>query len=72
MTDESNTDGTWLLWLVAIVIVGALMASIISSEYEAHTTQSCMDSVVTPDPQSKDYDNQALEFTSEIRKCLRG
>lgn len=71
MTESSNTDGTWLLWIIAILIVSAVMAAILNSEYEAQVTHSCMDAVQTPNPEATDYDRQSLEFSSDIRKCLR-
>lgn len=71
MTESSNTDGTWLLWLIAILIVAAVMAGIIGSEHKAQVTRSCMDTVQTPNPEATDYDQQSLEFSSDIRKCLR-
>lgn len=60
----------WLLLLLvaAVVILGAWVAS---NRYEHEVTRSCMDSVVTPDPQAIDYDKQSLEFAVQIRKCMR-
>ncbi len=72
MTENPEHDSTWGLWLIAIVVVVALMVDAANSQYEEHTTRSCMDNVVTPDPEASDYDQQSLDFTSEIRKCLRG
>ena len=72
MTENPGNDGTWVLWVIAIAIVAAVMGAIISSDYEADTTRSCMDNVATPSPEASDYDRQALDFQAEIRKCLRG
>lgn len=61
----------WLLLLLvaAIVVLGVGWAS---NRYQHEVTRSCMDRVVTPDPEAVDYDKQALEFGVEIRKCMRG
>jgi hypothetical protein len=72
MTESSNSDGTWLLWVIAIVLVAMVFGSIARNEYEDGYVRSCMESVPSPDPSSDDYDMQSLEFASEIRKCMRG
>lgn len=61
----------WLLLLLvaAIVVLGVGWAS---NRYQHEVTRSCMDRVITPDPEAIDYDSQALEFGVEIRKCMRG
>lgn len=60
----------WLLLLLvaAIVVLGVGWAS---NRYQHEVTRSCMDRVVTPDPEAIDYDNQSLEFAIEIRRCMR-
>lgn len=66
-----NKSTAWLLLLLvaAIVVLGVWVAS---NRYQHEVTRSCMDSVVTPDPEAIDYDTQSLEFAVEIRRCMRG
>lgn len=73
MTETTRfvSKGTaWLLLLLvaAIVVLGVWVAS---NRYQHEVTRSCMDSVVTPDPEAIDYDTQSLEFGVQIRKCMR-
>jgi hypothetical protein len=66
---------TTLLWLCVVGLVmtiGLNLMTIGNIQREETVRHSCMDAVVTPDPESTDYDNQALEFTAQIRKCMRG
>lgn len=72
MTERSDTEGTWLLWVIAIAVVASMLGAALHSQYDDQVQRSCMDSVVTPDPEAIDYDQQALDFQAEIRKCLRG
>lgn len=71
-TTNSSSQGTFLAWLVAIVLAVAVVVALGEGAAERETRKSCMDSVQTPDPKAGDYDRQALDFTAEIRKCLRG
>jgi len=74
MTDERTfvSNSTAVVILIAVVTLIGLLTYGAQHLAEQEQQRSCMDAVVTPDPESIDYDNQALEFTSEIRKCLRG
>lgn len=54
-----------------VIAVGSLLA-IGNIQQEERYTYSCMDDVHTPDPEATDYDRQALEFSTQIRKCMRG
>jgi hypothetical protein len=53
------------------VAFGILIVHGVDRDTESYQ-RSCMDAVRTPDPDSEFYDQQAFEFTAEIRKCLRG
>lgn len=75
MTENPKTEGTWILWpaaivLVVVLIIGMLTVGDVKSDERYRRT--CMDSVVTPDPEAIDYDTQSLEFMSDVRKCMRG
>lgn len=57
-----------------LIVFGVAMAILVvhGVDRDQETYQrSCMDAVRTPDPTSEFYDQQALEFSVEIRKCLR-
>jgi hypothetical protein len=56
--------------IVFSVALGILLVHGLDRDQESYQ-RSCMDAVRTPDPDSEFYDQQALEFTSDIRKCLR-
>lgn len=71
MTENPKNESMSWLWFVAIVALAVIFLLSVGIRGE-EAQRSCMDSVVTPDPQAIDYDNQSLEFSSEIRKCLRG
>ena len=75
MTENPKTEGTSVLWVAAVgaavlLIIVLLTTGDIKSEERYRRT--CMDSVVTPDPEAIDYDTQSLEFMSDVRKCMRG
>ena len=65
---------------VAVSVCTAAMAAVVLYAFNAigniqqdnRYTQSCMANVHTPDPEASDYDDQAMEFSTEIRKCMRG
>lgn len=71
MTESSDNDGTWALWVIAIAIVAVVMFAAIDNEHDEQVTRSCMDNVHTPTPEATDYDQQSQDFAVEIRKCLR-
>jgi hypothetical protein len=74
MTDERTfvSNSTAVVILIAVVTLIGLLTYGAQHRVEQEERRSCMNSVVTPDPESTNYDDQALEFTSQIRKCLRG
>ena len=74
MTETTRfvSKGTALLLLVLVAAIVVLGVGWASNRYQHEVTRSCMDRVVTPDPEAIDYDTQSLEFAVEIRKCLRG
>lgn len=58
--------------LLMITVIGAIIV-VVSVDSRGETYQrSCMESVHEPDPEATDYDRQALEFSTQIRKCMRG
>jgi hypothetical protein len=71
MTSKEGV-AVWLCIIAIAVVVIYGLKTIGNIQREETQMNSCMDSVVIPDPESIDYDNQALEFTSQIRKCMRG
>lgn len=73
MTSEKVTTALMLLCVAGVVAVVCFgLATIGNIQQEEAHMNSCMDKVVIPDPEATDYDDQALEFTSQIRKCMRG
>lgn len=75
MTEKPRAEGTSVLWVAAVVAVVLLVIVLLTTgdiKSDERYTRSCMDSVVTPDPEAIDYDTQSLEFMSEVRKCMRG
>jgi hypothetical protein len=77
MTEIKSLRGkdTRLIVGIALVVFSVALGIVLvhGLDRDAQSYQrSCMDAVRTPDPDSEFYDQQALEFTSEIRKCLRG
>jgi hypothetical protein len=65
---------------VAVSVCAVAMVAVVLYAFNAigniqednRYTQSCMSNVHEPDPEATDYDRQALEFSTEIRKCMRG
>lgn len=72
MTEKPVTKTTIAVLVAAFLLLfGALVwAATIEGEQDAR--RSCMENVPSPNPSSEFYDDQSLEFMSEIRKCLRG
>lgn len=64
--------GLWAGVVAMVVIVVSGLLAIGDIQQEERYRQSCMDNVHTPDPQASDYDQQAIDFSVEIRKCMRG
>lgn len=72
MTEKPVPKITIVVLAAIALALFAAGVSVATSDIESKQTRSCMDSVVTPDPEAIDYDTQSLKFMSEVRKCMRG
>jgi hypothetical protein len=74
MTGEHTfvSNSTAVVILIAVVALIGLLTYGAQDRAEKEERRGCMEALATPDPESIDYDNQALEFTSQVRNCMRG
>lgn len=66
----SKGTATMLFLLVAAVVV--LLTWAANERYQHEEQRGCMSDVVRPEAGDPDYDRLMLEFTSDVRGCLRG
>lgn len=71
-TTGSTPNGTGLLWVVAIAVIFALLMMRGLDVKQEEVRESCMNGVVAPKASDPEYDDKMLEFTSDVRACLRG
>jgi hypothetical protein len=74
MTDERTfvSNSTAVVILIAVVTLIGLLMYGAQNRAEQEEQRSCMDGVVAPETRDPQYDDKMLEFTAQIRKCLRG
>lgn len=74
MTEATRyvSKGTALLLLLLVSAIAILLAWAANNQYDREVTRSCMERLVEPDPESPNYNEEALLFASDVRKCMRG
>lgn len=74
MTETTRfVSNTTTAFIVLLAIAGWLTLMIwVNDRYSMEQQRSCMDGVVRPEVWDPQYDSKMLEFTSDVRGCMRG
>lgn len=71
-TTRYVSKGTALLLFLLVSTVVGLGAWVANNQYDSEVTRGCMERLTEPDPKDPNYDQEALYFASDVRKCMRG